>query len=79
MSVHQDTQTHQLDSLGNYMVAVKIPQLSSDLTASNHSGSSPDFNFDLWAIEVRRQMLASIKKREQSGTTVGSRRSRFRR
>ncbi|NJO79482.1 MAG: hypothetical protein HC827_13850 [Cyanobacteria bacterium RM1_2_2] len=24
------------------------------------------FNFDMWAVEVRRQMIASLKKREGS-------------
>ncbi len=32
------------------------------------SGIEPHFDFDSWAVAVRRQMLAALKKRESSRT-----------
>jgi hypothetical protein len=32
-------------------------------------GSTGSFNFDSWAVAVRRQMLASLKKREAGRST----------
>jgi hypothetical protein len=36
---------------------------------SNRDAS--DFNFDRWAVAVRRQMLAALKKREASRSNWG--------
>jgi hypothetical protein len=30
------------------------------------SGTNQQFNFDVWAVAVKRQMLAALKKREGS-------------
>lgn len=34
--------------------------------AASASGGKDSFNFELWALEVRRQMLASLQKKAQT-------------
>ena len=34
--------------------------------AVSASGGNDSFNFELWALEVRRQMLASLQKKAQA-------------
>jgi hypothetical protein len=33
--------------------------------------TSPDFDFDLWAVAVRQQMLAALKRKEGSRSNWG--------
>ncbi|HEY9619426.1 MAG TPA: hypothetical protein V6C78_03610 [Crinalium sp.] len=43
----------------------RIQNYQTTSKESNQSGDGESFNFDLWAREVKRQMIASLRKREQ--------------
>ncbi|MEW6492187.1 MAG: hypothetical protein AB1589_06690 [Cyanobacteriota bacterium] len=38
----------------------------NNIIAVSASGGNDSFNFELWASEVRRQMLASLQKKAQT-------------
>lgn len=50
---------------------LKNQEQNKAVGASAASSNSDSFDFDLWASEVRRQMVASLQKRDSEGKQKG--------